>query len=1356
MYFLSLKEYLMSSTVKESTAITITLSKEFCQQFSCEEKTKQKQILGALEKLRDREHSNGLDLEPFEGNQQLYSCRYNEKERLILQRHDDGWYVQQLMDDHRHNRVQTKDINPHQTLSDFLPEVSSSADYSHVEVSPAIDDEHHFFGKFSLTVEQQAVCQARLPIILSGGAGSGKSLILCQRAEELLDIFSDEDQKVLLLTVPRLVSDVSEEWKRRPTHNSRLEICCYADLFGSHVEQEKIEEWLSCDEQKEIPVSLQARIKPQFDIISTCIDQTEYFKREEISEAEKQNFWTLFERYKHSPQYKHSVAHDKIEEWLSGDGRTYIPPSIKSKAIIKQEFDIISACDNQQEYLALGARQSYVELEEEKKSLWALFERYKSSRQYKVDLRYQLFDLAKKFSAVLVDESQIYSHAQLRNIRKLCSGLNFIWAFDNSQNAFGSYSPESFIRSMCRHENFFGLELSSSFRCPKQILDIANQVKEVQHFLVGNQSKQSSSEQSQVSELHLGTVSYMKPDDEFQVENNLHFAVCTPQKFLEEAKRKFPNSLVLLPGEAPGLEFETVLLWRVLEDDAFAKVEKIYRNKQQPAKNRSPVRLDNIEISPLLNNLYVAITRAKSNLVICTQESHNQKIRRLWAAFGLKEPSIASSKLTQQSELAKENIAPNAQETKARIAELRRKGISEEQISRIFGHQSQQKNEPVCAGGGSKARTLKAYKLPQSSGPQPLLELCEAYYQEEHVESIAEVPEDVKKLINLCFRTKVKDPTLLFKRILETCTSARVLEEALKLDINGSTMENFIKADKGRCQSFMMAIHQLDESFFYQDNKYIKLRHWFKQNDAQLNQLIGLMCSDFEFYNGNLSKLISKNAPPSKQNLWEAFQSIKSKLSEYRSKVGVLPQDFQELQTPLCLAIGAGYSELLLALIKIGADLEREVDNLGCTPLMIAIGLKKHHALELLLEKKADVDKVCSNGYTPLIYAIETNNIKALQLLLEKKADVDKGKNDGETPILKAIECKNLQALQLLIDAGANVHQPESNGNNPLHFAVSIKYPDGIKLLLDAKADPNQLCDNMTVIKRAVLNKNTTALELLLNVGANPNILCFNGLSPLIVAIQTNQCIDVDLLLKAGANPDLSFNGLSPLMIAIQNSQPKIVNLLLQANADPNLLSNGVLPIMLAIEKNQVEDLQLLQSARADLNQTDDFGDSPLMYAVKCDHPEAVQLLITGGANVNQQNSQGNTPLGIATGMACLTHHTQVLELLLQAGAAPNLSTEHGVSPLILAIQEQNKVESLELLLKARVKLDQTDDFADSPLMHAVKCDHPEAVKSLIEYGADVNQQNSKGITPLDMAYDLKNNAANMLLMHTTSRTFHF
>lgn len=84
---------------------------------------------------------------------------------------------------------------------------------------------------------------------------------------------------------------------------------------------------MSCDEQKAIPAHVRARIKPQFDIISTCIDQTEYFKREGVLVIEKQIFWALFERYKHSPQYKHSVAHDKIEEWLSGEGEDIFPIS---------------------------------------------------------------------------------------------------------------------------------------------------------------------------------------------------------------------------------------------------------------------------------------------------------------------------------------------------------------------------------------------------------------------------------------------------------------------------------------------------------------------------------------------------------------------------------------------------------------------------------------------------------------------------------------------------------------------------------------------------------------------------------------------------------------------------------------------------------------------------------------------------------------------------------------------------------------------------------------------------------------------------------------------------------------------
>ena len=120
MYFLSLKEYLMSTTVKESAAITITLSKLFCEQFFREDKPNQKKILKALEQLRDGKHSNGLNLEKLQGiHQDLCSCRFNDKDRLILQRlHDGGWYVQEISY-HKYETVQTHEINPHKTFSDF-------------------------------------------------------------------------------------------------------------------------------------------------------------------------------------------------------------------------------------------------------------------------------------------------------------------------------------------------------------------------------------------------------------------------------------------------------------------------------------------------------------------------------------------------------------------------------------------------------------------------------------------------------------------------------------------------------------------------------------------------------------------------------------------------------------------------------------------------------------------------------------------------------------------------------------------------------------------------------------------------------------------------------------------------------------------------------------------------------------------------------------------------------------------------------------------------------------------------------------------------------------------------------------
>lgn len=74
----------------------------------------------------------------------------------------------------------------------------------------------------------------------------------------------------------------------------------------------------------------------------------------------------------------------------------------------------------------------------------------------------------------------------------------------------------------------------------------------------------------------------------------------------------------------------------------------------------------------------------------------------------------------------------------------------------------------------------------------------------------------------------------------------------------------------------------------------------------------------------------------------------------------------------------------------------------------------------------------------------------------------------------------------------------------------------------------------------------------------------------------------------------------------------------------------------------------------------------------------------------------------------------------------------------------QDDVEKTEKLLKSGVPLDfyisnndGTDGFYLTPLIHAIKQVSTDIVDVLIQYGADVNETDSVGVTPLDWAMGL-------------------
>ena len=93
-------------------------------------------------------------------------------------------------------------------------------------------------------------------------------------------------------------------------------------------------------------------------------------------------------------------------------------------------------------------------------------------------------------------------------------------------------------------------------------------------------------------------------------------------------------------------------------------------------------------------------------------------------------------------------------------------------------------------------------------------------------------------------------------------------------------------------------------------------------------------------------------------------------------------------QTMLALAAGKGYEEAVNLLLEKGAELDSK-DRDGRTPLSIAAGSGHEAMVNLLVEKGAELDSKDDFGQTPLSWAADNGHEAVVKLLVEKGAELD-------------------------------------------------------------------------------------------------------------------------------------------------------------------------------------------------------------------------------------------------------------------------------------------------------------------------------------------------------------------------------
>jgi ankyrin repeat protein len=158
------------------------------------------------------------------------------------------------------------------------------------------------------------------------------------------------------------------------------------------------------------------------------------------------------------------------------------------------------------------------------------------------------------------------------------------------------------------------------------------------------------------------------------------------------------------------------------------------------------------------------------------------------------------------------------------------------------------------------------------------------------------------------------------------------------------------------------------------------------------------------------------------------------------------------------------------------------------------------------------------------------------------------------------------------------------------------------------------------------------------------------------------------------------------------------------------------LPLIDAARNADSEAVRRLLQEKADVNAAEPDGTTALHWASYRDDGVTAELLVRAGANVNAANDLGATPLWTAS----LNGSASMVRLLLEAGANPNAALLLGETPLMVAARSGN-ANVVEQLLARGANVNARAARGQTALMWAVAQRHPDVVRVLIEHRADIH-----------------------------------
>jgi uncharacterized protein len=332
------------------------------------------------------------------------------------------------------------------------------------------------------------------------------------------------------------------------------------------------------------------------------------------------------------------------------------------------------------------------------------------------------------------------------------------------------------------------------------------------------------------------------------------------------------------------------------------------------------------------------------------------------------------------------------------------------------------------------------------------------------------------------------------------------------------------------------------------------------------------------------------------------------------------------------------------------------------------------------------------------------------------------------------------------------------SGKQSLAEAAKLGDRDAVRSLLNGRAKEDVAgAESTNALIWAASRSDAEMADLLLRAGADAKATNEYGATPLYAAAANVDPAITVKLLAAGADANAALaSGETPLMAAARQGNVATVRALLAGGADPNAQekNGGQNALIWAISERHSAVTEELVKHKADVNSRSKSGYSALMFAAQGD-AESARILLAAGANPNDVMPRwGQTALIIASTMG----NTDIVKMLLDKGADANMRDGNSFTALHAAVRNsdygQDRAQrtaaagTVKLLLahgaNPNVRLHQEKQTVRTlnevafegatPLVLAAEVNSLDAIKALVEGGADPSIPTEQGTTSLILA----------------------